>query len=91
MSLLICLVATYYIREGAAQDINTTFVSIDCCEILHVLTTYTVQSTGDKVDLRLCVNHECLTLQVVQLFINPTIVGKMNQTVLFLQTCGKFD
>jgi hypothetical protein len=74
MLLLLCILGTHYVKEGTAQDINTTrnFVSIDCCQMLYALTTYTVQSTGDKVDLALCLNHECLTLQVVQLFINHT-------------------
>jgi len=74
MLLLLCLLATQYVREGAAQDINTTlnWVRIDCCQMLGVLTTYTVQSTGDKVDLGSCRSNECLELQVVQLFVNHT-------------------
>ena len=72
--LLLCLLATQYVREGAAQDINTTlnWVRIDCCQMLGVLTTYTVQSTGDKVDLGSCRSNECLELQIVQLFVNHT-------------------
>jgi hypothetical protein len=72
--LFLCLLAAHYVRYGVAQETNVTqdLVSIDCCEMLAVLTTYTVQSTRDKVGKNSCDSHKCLSLQVVQLFINHT-------------------
>lgn len=75
MLLFLCLLASY-VRFGTAQETNVTqhYVQIDCCEMLRDLFIYTVQSTGDKVAERRCQDNvqECLTLQVVQLFINHT-------------------
>ena len=72
MLLFLCLLALHYV--GAPQETNVTqdFVQIDCCKMLDALFDYTVQSTGDKVNLGSCNSTHCLTLQVVQLFINHT-------------------
>ena len=81
MLLVLCLLTarcvTSEVANEASQETNTTqeYVHIDCCQMLCVLKSYTVQSTGDKCDLQSlqsCLSHECLTLQVVQLFINHT-------------------
>lgn len=81
MLLVLCLLAarcvTNEVTSEASQETNITqeYVHIDCCQMLCVLKSYTVQSTGDKCDLQSlqsCLGHECLTLQVVQLFINHT-------------------
>ena len=81
MLLVLCLLTarcvTSEVAGEASQETNTTqeYVHIDCCQMLCVLKSYTVQSTGDKCDsqsLQSCLSHECLTLQVVQLIINHT-------------------
>jgi hypothetical protein len=58
----------------AALDYNTqttatteTFWSIDCCDIVHKLTLYAVEDSGDKG----C-PQPCLELQVIKLFVRHT-------------------
>lgn len=65
--VMILLLVSY----AVAQEANTTeLFSIECCEMLKVLTIFMVPSTGDKVDE--CKPHECWTLKLVQLFVNHT-------------------
>jgi hypothetical protein len=76
-----CLLASLHVKYVSAHVSNSTenitsnpelIVRMDCCEMLYEITSYTVQSTGDKVERSRCLGQECLTLQVVQLFINHT-------------------
>ena len=69
--VMILLLVSY----AVAQEANTTeLFSIQCCEMLKVLTIYMVPSTGDKVDDKVDESklHECCTLKLVQLFVNHT-------------------
>jgi hypothetical protein len=67
-------------RETDTSHANTTretdtsqdSISIDCCDLYDLLTSYTVQTTGDKVDKSVCLHDECLTLKLIQLFVNHT-------------------
>lgn len=65
--VMILLLVSY----AVAQEANTTeLFSIQCCEMLKVLTIFMVPSTGDKVEESK--QNECCTLKLVQLFVNHT-------------------
>jgi hypothetical protein len=63
------------------QGLNSTrveftdpYVKIGCCDLLVLLSTYMIHSTGDKITLEKCREHEneCLELKLIHRFYQQT-------------------
>jgi hypothetical protein len=83
--MMLLLMASYAVAQDAnttqnavAQDANTTqnllstrdSLMIECCTMYKVLTSFMVPSTGDHVNNDVCMSKKCLSLRLVQLFVN---------------------
>ena len=81
--LFCALLFAFFVSQTHTQGVNDTrqgnieqFVGIGCCDILEVLSTYLLRSTGDLIEFRKCKEQEqkCLSLKLIDIFVNHSRV-----------------
>lgn len=67
---LLCLLLVGYVTGHETQEM----IDIDCCQLLQTLNSYTVQSTGDVMNMRECQANPgiCTNRKVIQNFVDQT-------------------